>query len=82
MFDRLSHDSIQDKFENAIDCDSPRTQQVMFRLGLTQEDLKFRVLDDFKEAQMPESSSRFRYVKHLNRVATSIRKVKQDCYEM
>ena len=50
MFDKLSHDSVQDKFENAIDCESPRTQQVMFRLGMTQKDLKFRVLDDFKEA--------------------------------
>ena len=76
--DNLSHGSVQRDLEGQIDVDSPRTQQVMFRLGLAEEDVTFKFYDYFVIKGHPESTTRLRYVKHLNRTASNIRELKSQ----
>ena len=71
--DNLSHGSVQRELESRVNPDSPRTQQVMFRLGLIEEDVSFKPIETFYVKGHPEASIKLRYSRHVSRVAQNIK---------
>jgi hypothetical protein len=61
-----------------VDANSPRTQQVMNKLGLVADDVSFKAQDEFMMAGMLEEMGRKRHRLHLRRVFDNIKEVTKD----
>lgn len=61
--------------EAKVNPESPRTLQIMNRLGLTEDQVTFKLLDEFREYEVAEQTAVKRYRMHLKRVHANIKEV-------